>query len=394
MFPCIDTWKHSYFYFSGTIFPMKKLNYLLIASIFLLISVMLVFVFSNEKDNISFTRSHIKQDPKGPSRSINSPTPTHIILNQIPSSKILVNSYYAKQTFNNCGPASLSMALSYFNIHESQHVLGQMLRPYQHPTGDNDDKSVTFEEMAKKAQGYGLIAYHKPNGDIELLKKFITYDIPILTRTWLHINEDIGHYRVVKGFDEQTQTIIQDDSYEASNLSFSYEDFNAMWEKFDYEYLVLVPKDKQQIAETIIGENLDERFAWLKAVKRNEENLRSNPSDIYSRFNLSVAYYYLKEYQKSVDEFEKVENQLPFRTLWYQIEPILSYYELGHYDRVFAITDKTLNNHNRAFSELYILRGKMYEAQGNNESAKNEYEKAVFYNKNLPEAQTALDSVN
>lgn len=78
-----------------------------------------------------------------------------------------------------------------------------------------------------------------------------------------------------------------------------------------------------------------------------------------------------------------MENKLSFRTLWYQIESIEAYFQLGNYDRVLQITDKILNNHNRAFSELYILRAKVYKAQGKDELIEPELEKARFYNRNI-----------
>jgi tetratricopeptide (TPR) repeat protein len=94
-----------------------------------------------------------------------------------------------------------------------------------------------------------------------------------------------------------------------------------------------------------------------------------------------------------VREFEKVEHQLPFRTLWYQIEPIQAYYQLGNYDRALSIIDKVLNYHNRAFSELYVIRGNIYLKQGNHDAARGEFEQAVFYNSNLKSAQEALKSI-
>jgi tetratricopeptide (TPR) repeat protein len=111
---------------------------------------------------------------------------------------------------------------------------------------------------------------------------------------------------------------------------------------------------------------------------------------MYSRFNLAIAYYHLGEYKKTVEEYEKVESQLPFRMLWYQIEPIDAYFRLGNYDKVFELTNAILNNQNRAYSELYLLRGKIYEKQGNKEAAKAEYENAVYYNTNLKAAIEAL----
>jgi len=217
--------------------------------------------------------------------------------------------------------------------------------------------------------------------------------MPIIARTWTKVNEDIGHYRIVKGYEETAGQIIQDDSLQNKNLRYSYDDFNSIWKKFNYEYLVLVPQDKVKIAEAILKEDVDEKTAWQKTILLSESELNLNPNDIYARFNLSVALYNVGEYQRSVEEFEKVENSLPFRTLWYQIEPILAYYELGNYDRVFEITNRVLNNYNRAFSELYLIRGDIYKNQGNLSAARSEYEKAVFYNVNLKSAQEALISL-
>lgn len=315
------------------------------------------------------------------------PTPT-----PLPIAKTLPNDYQVFESFNNCGPASLSMALSYFGIQKSQEELGQSLRPYQNPQGDNDDKDVTMAELEREAQKYGLLAYYRPNGDLTKLKKFIANGMPVITETLLTMNDDIGHFRVMKGYDDTTQMLLQDDSYQGHNISYSYADFNYMWQKFNYKYVVLVPKDKQQLAEEIIGKDLDKKVAWQQTAKLNQSLLTSNPNDVTSRFNLSIAHYYLGEYQASVSEFEKVESLLSFRTLWYQTEPIKAYFELGQYDRVFSLTNTILNTGNRAFSELYIIQGDIYKKQGNTVAARQAYEQAVFYNVNLPEAKTALQS--
>lgn len=311
-----------------------------------------------------------------------------------PEHKELNNSYHVYQTFNNCGPAALSMALSYYDIHESQQTLGQHLRPYQIANGDNDDKSVTLDELAEEAKNYNLVPYHRPNGNAELMKQLIGAEIPVITRTLLTADDDIGHYRVIKGYNDITKTFLQDDSLQGPNLSFTYADFEVLWQHFNYEYLVLVPKDRQRVAEAILGENTDEHTAWVNAAQRAKNQYEKNPNDIFARFNHSVALYHIGKYKESIIEFEAVQAQLPFRHLWYQIEPILAYYETEKYETVFEITDKILNNQNRAFSELYIIRGRIYEAQGNTEAARKEFEKAVFYNKNLKTAQETLASIS
>ncbi|MBI5127315.1 C39 family peptidase [Candidatus Roizmanbacteria bacterium] len=313
------------------------------------------------------------------------PTPvqTTYLLKPIPPKKILNNDYHVFQTFNNCGPAALSMALSYYGINKGQEELGVDLRPYQNSQGDNDDKSVTLDELEEKSKEFGFIPYHRPNGNADLIKLFINYEIPVITRTLLTADQDIGHYRVVKGYDNETNEFIQDDSLQGKNLKYSYEEFDILWKQFNYEYLALVPPEKQKIAESILKEDKNEKIAWENAVQKARDQLENNPDDLYASFNLSVALYNIGNYQESVLEFEKVENVLAFRTLWYQIEPIKAYFELGNYQKVFELTDKIFNNQNRAFSELYILRGEIYNKQGNSEAAKNEFEKALFYNKNL-----------
>ncbi len=321
------------------------------------------------------------------------PTPSKMLLNTPPTQKILPTNYHIFQSFNNCGPAALSMALSHYGINRTQAELGQSLRPWQNSAGINDDKSVTLKEVAEESKKYGFIPYRRPNGDMEKIKMFITYDMPVITRTWLEPNEDIGHYRVVKGYNDETKQLIQDDSLQNKNLWYSYDDFNAIWGKFNYEYLVLVPKEKVEIAEEILGEDIDEKAAWKKAVQKSEKTLTQNPTDTAARFNLSVAYYNTGVYKKSVEEYEKAESFLPFRTLWYQIEPVQAYYELGNFDRVFAITDQLLNNQNLAYEQAYLIRGKSYQKQEQDDLARAEFEKAVLYNQNWQEAREALASI-
>jgi tetratricopeptide (TPR) repeat protein len=66
--------------------------------------------------------------------------------------------------------------------------------------------------------------------------------------------------------------------------------------------------------------------------------------------------------------------------LWYQIEPIISYYEVGNYDKVMEITQSIFDSENKANSELHWLRGLIYESQGVVEMAEQEFNLAILYN--------------
>lgn len=297
------------------------------------------------------------------------------------------------QTFNNCGPATLSMILSANGRSISQKELGDAMRPYQIPSGDNDDKTIFTYEFVDWAKRYGVEAVGRINGDISTLKKFTANGFPIVVKTWLHPNEDIGHFRIVRGFDEGSQVIIQDDSYEGPNRKIPYYDFLSMWQPFNYAYIIVYKSDQKGLVEALLGQELDESTAWQNSLTRAQKEAELDPENVHPIYNQSMAYYHLGDYQKSVEAFEKVESRLPRRMLWYEIEPVLSYQKLGNYDRVFQITDRVLNGGNRAYSEFYQTRGEIYLAQGKKEEARREFELAIQYNKNYTPAQVALKSL-
>lgn len=306
---------------------------------------------------------------------------------------LLDNPRHTYQTFNNCGPATLSMILSWLGKNVSQKELGEAMRPYQIPSGDNDDKTIFTYEFVDWAKKYGFEAVGRVNGDIELLKTFTANGIPVVVKTWLHVSEDIGHFRIVRGFDEDKQVVIQDDSYEGPNKKVSYFDFLSMWQPFNYSYIIVYSNEQKSLVEAIIGEELSEIVTWQNSLIRSQKESELDPENVYPIFNISAAFYHLGEYQKSVGAFEKVEKRLPKRMLWYQIEPILSYQRLEDYNRVFQITDNVLNNGNRAYSELYQIRGEIYLSQGNSQSAKQQFELALQYNKNFEPAKSSLKNL-
>lgn len=299
--------------------------------------------------------------------------------------------YY--QTFNNCGPATLSMVFNYYGLNTSQEEIGQILRPHQNPQGDNDDKSVSLAEMAKEAENNGFIAYYLPNGTIEKMEKLIANNIPVITVTWLNNKEDIGHYRIVRGYDQEKEILIQDDSYQGPNKIYTYNEFNSLWQPFNYKYLIIVDEMDKETVESIIKDETKEKVAWENAKQRALKEKTEQPNNPYTDFNVAVAEYYLKNYMESVKAYEKVQNQVPGRMLWYQYEPLLAYKEIGEYDVVLNSIKNILENNNLAYAELYKLRGDIYLEQGKVEEAKSEYEKAIFYNKNYEEAKETLTTL-
>lgn len=303
---------------------------------------------------------------------------------------LLANPKHVYQTFNNCGPATLSMILSWYGVDVSQAELGRKMRPFQNPQGDNDDKTIFTAEFVSWAKKYGLEAIGRVNGDIELLKKFTANGIPVVVKTWLSPGEDIGHFRLVRGFDEGRGVIVQDDSYQGPNRKITDYDFLSLWQPFNYHYIIVYPPELKEKVAAIIGRELEESIAWQNARERAEKEQNLDSANPYPAFNIATAAYYLKDYEGSVRAFEAVENDLPRRMLWYQIEPILAYQKLGDEERVFELIARIMENGNKAFSELYLIRGEIYLGRGEKDKAKEQFELALYYNENFVKAKEAL----
>lgn len=312
----------------------------------------------------------------------------------LPSTKIIPGLSHVWQTFNNCSSVALVVAMSHWDVYDTQEAIADGTRPWRNQRGDNDDKAVDLFELAAYAKAeHGLVTFVRPNGRLELLKKFIANDIPVLTRTLMYADKDFQHYRVVRGYDDTKKVITESNGIDGPSHTFTYDEWMHYWKDFNYSYLIVVPDNKKALVERILGEEASEKVAWANARARAEAEVAKNPNDIRAAYNIVTALYYSGDYEGTVREFEKIESRLGENKLWYQIEPINAYFKLGKYDRVITLADSVINNNNKSVSELYVLKGKIYEERGDTAGARAEYEKAIYYNKSLQSAKDALASL-
>lgn len=340
----------------------------------------------------ALSNTNLGKDEKTTPESVSDGSAT--ILADIPEAKTIKGLAHVGQTFNNCSSVALLIAFSHWGVKDTQEAIALATRPWTHPRGNNDDKSVTLYEMAEYAEAKGFATYVRPNGTIDLLKKFVANDIPVIARALNDPNKDYVHYRVVRGYDDKKRIIIESDGIEGPNEKYPYDQWMHLWKDYNYSYLIIVPPEKKPMVEAILGEEKNEQVAWQNAKARAEEELKKNPNNYFAHYNLVTALYYLGDYKGTVREFEKIEPRLTEHALWYQMEPIQAYFELGSYDRVISLADNVINNNNKSVSELYILKGKIYQKRDDLNAARAEFEKAVHYNNSLKAAKDALASLN
>src|SRR5690606_1477147 len=127
----------------------------------------------------------------------------------LPSRAEIEGVRFEAQTWNNSGPAALSMALSALGWESDQAEVAEWLR------ADADDRSVMLWEMVyfvEQETEFG--ALHRVGGVPALLKRLVASGFPVVIPVGLELDDEwYGHHWVVTGYDDDAQTFLVYDSY-------------------------------------------------------------------------------------------------------------------------------------------------------------------------------------
>jgi tetratricopeptide (TPR) repeat protein len=290
------------------------------------------------------------------------------------------------QEWNNCGPATLAMALSSLGRWETQFDLAPILK------GNPDDKNVDLEDMATYARGLGLGAVTRVNGNLDRLKLLLSNGFPVVAETWFtpHPNDGMGHYRLVVGYDDAEGVVITYDSYNGPDVPVTYEDFDADWRVFNRAYLVIYPQAQGDLIAAIIGEDLDDQVMYARALARAEAEVADDPQDAFAWFNSGSALVGLRRFEEAAAAYDRArELGLPWRMLWYQFGPYEAYYATGRYEDLLALTEATLRTAEN-LEEAHYYRGLALRALGRPDEAHQAFATALKFNPHFEPAAEAL----
>ncbi len=288
------------------------------------------------------------------------------------------------QTWNNCGPATITTYMSYFGYEETQADAALFLKPNQ------DDKNVGPHELAAYAQKNGLGAMLRQGGSLDQLKQFLSNDIPVLVETWLvHDGDGLGHYRLVTGFDDTTEQFTTADSLNGPAYNVSYEQLDTDWRVFNRLYIVVYPPERAETVAAIVGVALDDRLMYEQLLATAEADIEANAEDAIAHFNRGEALTRLERYEEAVAAFDQARRLgLHWRRLWYQFTPFEAYYAVGRYQDVLELTQATIRGAG-GLEEAYYYHGLALQASGQ-VGAAEDFEAALSYNPNFTPAAEAL----
>lgn len=300
------------------------------------------------------------------------------------------------QTWNNCGPATLAIYLSYWGSNISQEAAGAALRTHQ------DDKNVMPEELAAFAQSQGFAARVLVNGDRNRLRLLLSNGLPVLVETWLEEepNDGMGHYRLLTGYDDATASWIAYDSYVTRNLRnpggayqgirIAYDEFDEHWQVFNHLYLLVYPTSEAALVAEILGGDGDESSMWQAALEGTRVTVTSQPNNAFAWFNLGTNLTALGHYAEAANAYDQARRLgLPWRMLWYQFGPFLAYHDVGRHDEVLALADATLRT-TGSVEELHYWRGMALAALGNRAAAEQAWQRSLALNPQYTAARIAL----
>lgn len=290
------------------------------------------------------------------------------------------------QRWNNCGPTTLKMYLSYFGDIEQQTDIAAVLKP------DPDDKNVSPDEIANFAESKGYHALVRVNGNVDQLKLILSnnlpvmiesgYDPPELHKGWM------GHYLLMSGYTDTS--FITQDSYEGPNRAVPFAALDDTWHHFDRTYILLYHDSQAPLIRALVGADMDDGTMFAHALARAQSELEANPKDAFAAFNMGSALVGLQRYDDAAAAYDTARSiKLPWRMLWYQFGAYEAYYQVGRYDELIALTDATQKTVGD-LEESYYYKGLALAKLGRADEARQNFELALKYNKNFRLAQIEL----
>lgn len=293
------------------------------------------------------------------------------------------------QKLNNCGPSAAAMAASTLGVNFDQFVAAEVMK------GSNIDKNVAAGELVAYLESRGLKAIHRYNGNASTIEQFTSHNIPVIAEQWLlkrGDNELTGHYRVIRGYDQNARIFTTNDSFNGPNFTIPYHQFDEWWRPFNRGYVVVYKTEQEEVVKQILGNNWNDTFNFRGAAVVAQAEVKSI-GDGYSYFNLGSSETLLGNYAKAEDAYNQaLTHTFPPLFLWYQFGPLETYTHQGKFDRVFEMTDKLLATAGEVEEGRYY-RGLAYLKQGKTDQARVEFTKSLAANPRYLPAQLELDKL-
>ena len=345
--------------------------------------------------------SEVPQPTPIPPTVTPSPIPTATAV-PIPSAARLEGIQHHFQDWNNCGPATLAMTLSYFDLFVTQSDTAAVLKP------NPEDRNVSpFEMVAYVDENTPYQALNRVNGRLDMLKQFVANGIPVIVEIGIDPPGEYqwlgwyGHYLLVVAYDDVAEQFFVYDSWfgtsdvpgenaDRNGRNLAYAEVEKYWPQFNRNYVAVYRPEQSDKVAQIVGQDMDDTVMWSQSQAQAQADAAADPENAFFWFNLGTSYNANGDFERASAAFDQARAiGLPWRMLWYQFGPYEAYYQVGRYEDVILLADVTLKDR-PYFEESFYYRGIALAAVGETAVATEDLEKAATFNPNFAAAVVAL----
>lgn len=311
----------------------------------------------------------------------------------LPAQASIKSPPYEKQTSNNCGPATLSMALHLYGWEGKQSDISDLIKPV------SGDRNVNPEELRYyiRTQAGWLNLEYRVGGSIELLKRLLAANYPVIVETVTSLNpadalgptDDLwaAHYLLITAYDDSKQEFVIQDSYHGPDLTISYAQLEEEWRPFNNVYLLMYFPQYEEEVKTLLGSDWDPNLNRQRVLAATEAAATDPAADSFDWFNYGSNLTYFERYDEAARAYDKArELGLPLRMFRYQFGPFLAYFHSNRNEDLLALAKYALGVTEMS-EEAWLWYGYGLYRKGDYSGALKAWQKADAINPNFFEDQ-------
>ena len=294
--------------------------------------------------------------------------------------------------WTHAGPAVAAMMMTYWGQPTTQYEVAAVT----HGSAERLlDYNTTPAELADFINASGEVeAIVRYGGTLDLLRNMVFAGFPVIIEKSFPIPGDkgwSGHYLIVNGYNEVTNTFLTYDPYVGSFQSYGAMHIEDSWRAFNNTFIVTYTRPREAEMFDSLTEWASEEWSLQRAhaVAVSEAETLEGVNQFFAQFNVGTNLTMMKQYEQGALAFDKAfklnrllrDFERPERMMWYQHGPYEAYYRTSRYQQIIDLASATIAAAEFPnLEESYFWRGKAAEKFNNPELAQSDLATAYELN--------------
>jgi tetratricopeptide (TPR) repeat protein len=242
------------------------------------------------------------------------------------------------QRRNNCGPVTAKMLLSLYGIRISQAGIAAALK------GTYNDKNVTVPELTTFLERQGLRTVRRWLLSPALLRRVLRAGFPVITHQTQSPKDDIGHFRVVHGFD--AAGFIVGDSMFGPKVRYSDADFERMSRPYNAEFVIAFRPAQADRVAVLLGKDWSLKSNLERLGARAQARVGVAPNDAFAWWGLGLSRLLRGQPKAAALAFDQsVRAGLPAKHFWYQHDALTAWNRVGAFEKTRRVARAALKGY-------------------------------------------------